>query len=153
MYFPSLSLYKAFFELLPDSTDRQNIMEKIFKVDFFGGMNLGICLVNNLRDPFPLIRPVLRIMTRQQYLPDSQILVEDSPECFAIDTQHCFILDVLTALNARELTVLYCMTDDWLSETLSKVHWLRTKTLAQGHEKCDFRWCRHIKDEFLSCIF
>ncbi len=142
--FPGLSLYRALVEYIPDITDRLNLVEKLFKTDFFGGMKLGIHLVNKLRDPFPLIRPVLRVMTKQEYLPGSQILVEDSPECYAIDTQRCFILDVLTALDARELTVLYCKTDDWLSEALPKVHWLRTKTLAQGDEKCDFRWCRKI---------
>ena len=142
--FPGLSLYRTLFEFIPDITDRLTIVEKLFRADFFVGMNLGIRLVNILQDPFPIIRPVLRTMTRQQYLPDSQILVEDSPECYAIDTKRCFILDVLTALNAPELTVLYCKSDDWLSKVLPKVHWLRTKTLAQGDEKCDFRWCRKI---------
>jgi hypothetical protein len=142
--FPGLSIYTALLEFTSDTAHRLNIVEKLFRADFFGGMIPGIRLVNSLRDPFPLIRPVLRIMTRQQYRPGSQIIVEDSPNCFAIDTQHCFILDVLTALNARELTVLYCKTDDWLSEALPKVHWLRTKTLAQGDEKCDFRWCRRF---------
>jgi hypothetical protein len=140
--FPGLSLYRALSEFIPDTTDRLNIVEKLFRADFFGGMTLGIRLLNNLRDPFPFIRPVLRIMTKQPYLPGSQILVEDSPECYALDSQRCFTLDVLTALNAKELTVLYCKTDDWLSEALPKVRWLRTKTLAQGDEKCDFRWCR-----------
>jgi len=141
--YPGLAIYRALFELTPDTTFRLEIVEKLFRADFFRGMIHGIRLMNYLPDPFPLIRPVLRIMTRQQYLPDSQIIVEDSPNCFALDTRHCFILDVLTALNARELTVLYCKTDDWLSEALPRVHWLRTKTLAQGDEKCDFRWCRY----------
>jgi len=140
--YPGLAIYRALFDLTPDTTSRLDIVEKLFRSDFFRGMNLGIRLMNYLPDPFPLIRPVLRIMTRQQYLPGSQMLVEDSSDCFAIDTKRCLILDVLTALNARELTVLYCKTDDWLSESLPKVHWLRTKTLAQGDELCDFRWCR-----------
>ena len=140
--YPGLAIYRALFDLTPDTTSRLEIVEKLFRSVFFRGMNRGIRLINYLPDPFPLIRPVLRLMTRQPYLPGSQFLVEDSQDCFAIDTRHCFILDALTALNARELTVLYCKTDDWLSEALPKVHWLRTKTLAEGDEKCDFRWCR-----------
>jgi hypothetical protein len=135
-------VYRALFNLTPDTTSRLAIVEKLFRADFFREMSIGISLLNYLPDPFPLIRPVLRLMTRQQYLPGSQIVVEDSPNCFAIDTNQCFILDVLTALNARELTVLFCNTDDWLSEALPRIHWLRTTTLARGGKKCDFRWCR-----------
>ena len=142
--YPGLAIYRALFDLSPDIVYRLEIVEKLFRADFFTGVNKGIRLLNNLPNPFPFIRPVIRSMTRQQYLPGSQIVVEDSPDCFAFDTRHCFILDVLTALNARELTTLYCKTDDWLSEALPKVHWLRTKTLAQGDEKCDFRWCSRI---------
>jgi hypothetical protein len=140
--YPGLAVYRALSDLIPDTTTRITIVESLFRAAFFREMSFGIRLLNVLPDPFPLIRPVLRLMTRQQYLPGSQIIVEDSPNCFALDTSRCFILDVLTALNARELTVLYCNTDDWLSEVLSGIHWLRTSTLARGGGKCDFRWCR-----------
>jgi hypothetical protein len=140
--YPGLAVYRALFNLTPDTTSRLAIVEKLFRADFFRGMSFGIRILNVLPDPFPFIRPVLRLMTRQKYLPGSQIIVEDSPNCFALDTKQCFILDVLTALNAPELTVLYCNTDDWLSEALPRIHWLRTTTLARGDEKCDFRWCR-----------
>lgn len=139
--FPGLAIYRALTETYPDTTTRLESIEELFRADYFTGLNKGIRLLNHLPNPFLIIRPVLRRMTRQQYLPDSQFVIEDSPNCFAIDTRHCFILDVLTALNARELTTLFCRTDDWLSESLPKVHWLRTQTLAQGDEKCDFRWC------------
>lgn len=140
--YPGLAIYRALFDLSSDSEYRLNIVEKLFRADFFMGLNRGIRLMNHLKDPFPLIRPVLRIMTRQQYLPGSQVIIEDSPNCFALDTSRCFILDVLTALKSRELTVLFCNTDDWLSEALPGIHWIRTTTLARGGEKCDFRWCR-----------
>jgi hypothetical protein len=146
--FPGLAIYRALIPSTPDVSSRLAIVESLFRADYFGGMSHGIRLMNNLPDPFPLIRPVLRMMTSQPYLPGSQVLVEDSPDCFAIDTHRCFILDVLTALEAREMTAIFCKTDDWLSEELPKVHWLRTKTLAQGDEKCDFRWCRRISVTF-----
>ncbi|HBG74031.1 MAG: hypothetical protein A2X25_08465 [Chloroflexi bacterium GWB2_49_20] len=142
--YPGLALYRALLEDSPDTAQTLNLVERLLRADFFSGISRGIRLMNSLPDPFPLIRPVLKMMTRQQYLPGSQMVIEDSPDCFAINTTHCFTLDVLTALNARELTTLYCKTDDWLSEALPKVHWLRTKTLARGDKLCDFRWCRYV---------
>jgi hypothetical protein len=56
----------------------------------------------------------------------------------------CIILDVLSENNAKELTPLYCKTDDWLAQALPKISWERTKTLGYGDDCCDFRW-GHIK--------
>lgn len=140
--YPGLALHRSLQAFSSDQNFRFELIEKLFRQDFFSGLNNGIRMINLLPNPFPFIQPVLRKMSNQPYLPGSQVIVEDSPNCFAIDIFHCFILDVLTALGAGELTRLYCKTDDWLSESLSKVHWLRTQTLAQGAPKCDFRWCR-----------
>lgn len=82
------------------------------------------------------------MMARDEYLPGSQEIIEDSPDCFAFNVYRCFILDVLAEYDAAELTALYCKTDDWLAESLPGIRWERTRTLGRGDDCCDFRWCR-----------
>jgi hypothetical protein len=140
---PGLALYQTLLEA--HENDRESALAEsetliypvLFKVE-----RMGIPLLRVLPDPFSLLRPALRMMTRNTYLPGAMEVVEDSPACFAINTYRCFILDTLTEAGAPELTTLYCKTDDWLAELLPKVCWLRTGTLAAGADCCDFRWCR-----------
>jgi hypothetical protein len=116
--------------------------ERLFLAAFFPVERKLIPLLNALPDPFPVLRPALRRMTRETYAPGSTKVVEDSPDCFAVDTYRCFILDTLTAAGAPELAPLFCKTDDWLAELLPKVRFVRAGTLAGGAVCCDFRWCR-----------
>jgi hypothetical protein len=139
---PGLSIYKA----LRDENDSQEKVlgevETLFRSVFLTKMLKGIRLLNYLPDPFPVIKPVLKMMTADEYLPGSQEIIMDSPDCFAINIYRCFIFDILTLHNTPELTRLYCNTDDWLAEAMPKVSWERTKTLGRGNDSCDFRWCR-----------
>lgn len=139
---PGLSIYKA---LLEDGGDREKTLgevDALFRTAFFTPMLKGIRVLNVLPDPFPIVKPVLKMMTREEYLPGSQEIVEDSADCFALNVYRCFILDTLAKHDAPELTALFCNTDDWLSETLPKISWERTKTLGRGGDCCDFRWRR-----------
>ena len=139
---PVLSIYKV---LLEEGGDPEKVLEEVeelIRVSFFTSMLQGIRMLNLLPNPFPIIRPSLRWMTMEDYLPGSQEVVEDSRDCFALNVYRCFTLDTLTAHGAPELTTLFCNTDDWLSEAMPKVSWERTKTLGRGDEVCDFRWCR-----------
>ena len=139
---PGLSIYKA---LLEENDDREKVLdevENLFRAAFFTEMTQGIRLLNYLPNPFFVVRPVLKMMTRDEYVPGAQEIVEDTTHCFAMNVYRCFILDTLTKLEAKELTALFCNTDDWLSEALPKVSWERTKTLGRGDDCCDFRWCR-----------
>jgi hypothetical protein len=139
---PGLSIYKA---LLEENDDPKKVLEEVntlFRAAFFPRRMQGIRVLNHWPDPFPIVKPVLRMMTRDEYLPGSQEIVEDNAECYAINVYRCFILDTLTRHDAKELTALFCNTDDWLAEALPKIRWERTKTLGRGDERCDFRWCR-----------
>jgi hypothetical protein len=140
---PGLALYRAL--LAEGAQDRQaalDAVEVLFKASFFLVERKMVTLLNLIPDPFPLVRCGLRGMTKNHYLPGASEVIEDSDTCFAVNTYRCFIFDTLTRYGAAELTPLYCKTDDWLAESLSKVRWLRTKTLADGDDLCDFRWCR-----------
>lgn len=139
---PGLSIYKA---LLEENHDRQKVlaeMDTLFRVAFFAAMIPGIRMLNHLPNPFPIVRPVLRRMTRDEYLPGAQEIVEDSADCFAVNVYRCFILDTLARHSVIELTASFCSTDDWLAAALPKIGWERTKTLGRGGDCCDFRWCR-----------
>jgi len=138
---PGLSIYKS---LLDEDEDQEKILAEIdslFRAAFFTQRMQGLRLLNYLPNPFFIIRPALKMMTRDAYLPGSQEIIEDNATCFAVNVYRCFILDTLTMHHAKELTVLYCNTDDWLAELLPKMSWQRTKTLGRGDACCDFRWC------------
>lgn len=140
---PGLALYRT---LLAEGTpDQQAVLqevESLLKASFFIRERRLVKVLNRLQDPFPLVRLALRRMTTNHYLPGASEAIEDNQDCFAVITRRCFILDTLTEYGAPELAPLYCKTDDWLAEALPKVRWLRTQTLANGGELCDFRWCR-----------
>jgi len=146
---PGLSIYKA---LNDENLNQDKVLyeiEFLFKRTFFTNLIPGIRLLNNLPNPFPIIKPVLKWMTSTEYLPGSQEIIVDDHDCFAINTYRCVILDVLTENDAKELTAIYCKTDDWLSQAMPKVSWERTKTLGRGDDYCDFRW-RRIQKSMLN---
>lgn len=141
---PGLSIYKA---LLEENGDQQKALADVdilFRAAFFSRRMQGIRILNYFPDPFPIVKPVLKIMTKDEYMPSSQEIVEDSADCYAVNIYRCFILDTLIKHGARELTACFCNTDDWLAEALPKIGWERTQTLGRGGDCCDFRW-RRIK--------
>jgi len=140
--FPGLSIFKALFEEIGDREEALAEVDNLFRAAFFTQRMQGIRILNLLPNPFPIVRPVLKLMTRGSYSSDSQEIVEDSSDCFAYNVYRCFIYDTLKENHAAELTALYCKTDDWLSEAVPKIRWGRTKTLGRGDDFCDFRWCR-----------
>ena len=143
-----LPVYAIYRSLLEESGDRECVLaevEGLMRDAFFEPMLTGIRMLNLLPDPFPIIRPVLRWMTRGDDVPGSQEIIEDSRDCFALNVYRCYTLDILTKLGAPELTPLFCDTDDWLSAAMPKIRWERTKTLGRGDAVCDFRWCRRRK--------
>lgn len=139
---PGLSIYKAMLEANDDQQQVLVEMDALFRAAFFTKRMQGIRLLNHLSDPFSIVKPILKMMTKDEYLLGSQEIIEDSKDCFALNVYRCFILDTLEKNQAKELTALYCDTDDWLAEVLPKISWARTKTLGRGGDCCDFRWCR-----------
>lgn len=142
---PGLALYRALLDEQNDPGTALAEVDRLFRAAFFQGMAGGIRLLNLLPDPFSIVRPVLKRMTRNEYVPGAQEIVEDSPDCFAVNTYRCLILDTLAQHGARELAVCFCNTDDWLAGLLPAVRWERTMTLGRGDPCCDFRWRRRTK--------
>ncbi|HEY3312419.1 MAG TPA: L-2-amino-thiazoline-4-carboxylic acid hydrolase [Anaerolineales bacterium] len=139
---PAVSMYKVLMDENNNQGKSISEIEALFKETFFVTIIKAIHLLNFLPNPFLIVRPMLKTMTANEYLPGSQEILVDSPDCFAFNVYRCFYLDTLIKYNAPELTLLFCKTDDWLSEAMPKVRWERTKTLGRGGECCDFRWCK-----------
>lgn len=58
----------------------------------------------------------------------------------AFDCCRCVYLDVTTKLGCPELCIAFCENDDISYGAMKpKVHFIRTKTLADGGDCCDFR--------------
>jgi hypothetical protein len=139
---PGLALYQT---LLDQNHDRPKTLadvDLLFRAAFFAGMVPGIRILSRLPDPFPLVKLALQLMARQEYLPGSVRVVEDTQDCFAMNVYRCMIFDTLTAHGAPELTALFCNTDDWLAEEMPNIRWERTQTLGRGGDRCDFCWRR-----------
>jgi hypothetical protein len=139
---PALSIYKAHLEIAGDKENALDIVDNLIRTTYFSNMANGIRLLNYLPDPFFIVKPVLKMMTRNEYVTGAQKIIEDNEDCFALHTYRCFIFDILKMYGVPELTVAFCNTDDFLAEQLPKVHFERVGTLGKGNPYCDFRWER-----------
>ncbi|MEM5775068.1 MAG: L-2-amino-thiazoline-4-carboxylic acid hydrolase [Anaerolineaceae bacterium] len=95
-------------------------------------------------EPFALFRRSLK-KVMNQYPADGWdfIYEENSAERVAFSTTRCFYYDVLTALNAPELTPLFCRMDDVMAEAFPpNIRFIRPHTLGRGDRLCDFEYCR-----------
>jgi hypothetical protein len=81
--YPALSVYKTLLDVNILQADALALMEILIKADFFGIMLFGIRLLDYLPDPFPIIKPALKLMTSTEYLPGTQQVITDSRDCFA----------------------------------------------------------------------
>ncbi|MBE0685333.1 MAG: L-2-amino-thiazoline-4-carboxylic acid hydrolase [Anaerolineaceae bacterium] len=140
---PVLALYHAMLDHHFDQKTAMHDLELLFVDMYFSVQLQGIRFLNRtLPNPFFVIKPFLRLMIRFSDLPEGQEIQQDTSVCFAIDVHQCFIFDTLRAMNAPELTTVFCASDDRLSAEMNKIEWRRTQTLGRGGEKCDFCWWR-----------
>lgn len=63
---------------------------------------------------------------------------------FGLDCEECGVLKFFGAQGAKEFTPYVCLFD-YVQSRLAGTGLVRTMTLAQGAEKCDFRF--HIEHE------
>lgn len=139
---PGLSLYHAILAEGVDQKEALSHLDALFRGAFFAKRIQGIRVLNHLPNPFAIVRPLMKWMIKDEYLPGSQEIVEDNADCLAVNVYRCFIFDTLTAYGVSELTPLFCNTDDWLAAELPSINWERTQTLGRGGDCCDFRWSR-----------
>jgi len=94
---------------------------------------------------FDMLRWMLKPLMRLQYPAEGWQLdfPHLGPDVVALDSHHCFYLDVLTEYGLPELTSHFCRLDDELYEGVTPyIRFERTQTLGRGGEFCDFRYYR-----------
>ena len=144
---PMLALYQALTQgevLEPAAALR--LLEPVFLETYFGTLRHGLLLfsqaINKLPvQPFSLLRSSLRRMCLAEEGTDP-VIIDDSQQKLIVHCRRCPILEALRADGAPELTSLFCASDDLLASALPRIRWLRSTTLAQGGEFCDFHWER-----------
>jgi hypothetical protein len=144
---PAIAIYTVLGKEEIASAKAIEWIDTLFQEVLFKVQKQGMKLVGKLPDPYPLVRYSLRAMSRNSYLPNSEQIIEDSDNCFAMNVKRCYYFDMMQRYNVPELTACFCHTDDWLSAMMPKVTWHRTSTLAQGTDHCDFRWCRDLNNK------
>ena len=72
--------------------------------------------------------------------------IEDSAQRVRFDMTRCYYLDTLTTLGIPELTGLYCRGDEVMYGGLDHLRFVRSGTLAQGCDRCDFCFERRPAD-------
>lgn len=148
-YHNILSVLAVYRTLLEKNENKQTALsetEVLFKEVYFRFQLYGIHLLNHLQNPFPIIRPVLKMMINFSDTKKGQEIIQDNKNCFAVNIYQCNIFDTLKQHDAAELTPIFCASDDWLSAAMPKIHWQRIQTLGRGGEMCDFKWCKYIQD-------
>jgi hypothetical protein len=142
---PALALYQT---LREEGDDQEAALAEIDRiltavVERSGRRRL-VQVMGRLPDPFAILRIANRWAMKRVYPPEGWRFewVEDSNQCIAYDARECFYVNVLTAYGAPELTAHLCAADDLLFGDLPGISWGRTKTLGQGDDLCNFRFCR-----------
>ncbi|MAT45301.1 MAG: hypothetical protein CL609_23475 [Anaerolineaceae bacterium] len=136
-----LAVYRTLLEKNKYTQTALSETEVLFKDVYFQTQLKGIHLLNRIPNPFPIIRPVLKTITKFSDKKSGQEIIQDNKNCFAVNVYQCGIFDTLKQFDAAELTPIFCASDDWLSDAMPKIDWQRTQTLGRGGEMCDFKWC------------
>lgn len=89
---------------------------------------------------FPVFRRSGRRMMRRDFSPPAFGVrwIEDSAQRVRFDMTRCYYLDTLTTLGIPELTGLFCHGDEVMYGGLGHLRFVRSGTLAQGCDRCDF---------------
>jgi hypothetical protein len=142
---PVLALYRTLRASGFEQADALNVLEPVVQAGFKARPAFQLArLTRHLPAPFEALRTFMPIALRR-FPPQGWAIeqLENQPDHISFDISRCFYVDVLAAYGAPELCPLFCHADDLLmAEASPQIKWARTGTLAQGAERCDFRWER-----------
>lgn len=68
--------------------------------------------------------------------------VDQEPGCYGFDIQKCLYFDILREAGKPELGPILCTYDNIFSDYVSWIQFTRHETIANGDEKCTFRYCK-----------
>lgn len=143
--FPVLALYKTVRAAGLERSAALAEIEPVIEAGMKERPTFGLArLTRYLPAPFEALRAYLPIAMRR-FPPQGWAIeqLENQPDHVSFNISRCFYVDVLAAYGAPELCPLFCRADDLLmAEASPQIKWARTSTLAEGAERCDFRWER-----------
>lgn len=144
---PGVALYRAL--LAEHSGDRQAAfaeMEALPPSSVMAPMRAGMRLLARLPNRWATFGAVTRGVMRAGFPAEGWDVRwrDEGSQCIAFDVSRCFYLDTLASYGVRELTPLYCRSDDLLMALLPPtITWERSGTLGRGQDRCDFCWRHH----------
>ena len=72
-------------------------------------------------------------------------IIQTQGDTFAFDIVNCLWYDTCSAYGCPELCTVFCDGDHYLYDDLSRTNFERTKTIATGDGRCDFRFIKRSK--------
>ncbi|MFV0362437.1 MAG: L-2-amino-thiazoline-4-carboxylic acid hydrolase [Suipraeoptans sp.] len=124
---PSETAQHYMTKLMHQLTEKQSVsMRRMAQVPFF----------------FPLFRRISPLFMKKSYPIDGWDMRWNKcdREEIAFDCHRCIYMDITTQLGCPELCTAFCENDDITYGAMApNVIFVRTKTLADGGECCDFR--------------
>ena len=142
---PTLALYQTLRDVAPTQQAALEETGTLLRASTEQRRRL-FALLGKLPDPYAAFRLLAKPFARAGFPEEGWHIdwVENSDSQVAFDIRdRCPYRDTYVALGAPELAPQHCTLDDWLYEPLSRwVRFERTGTLAQGCDRCDFRYRR-----------
>lgn len=139
---PGLAMYQT---LSAEGIAQEEVlaeMESVLTKTVDSGLKV-VKLLKHFPNQFSIFRKTLDLIMKVGFPPagwNVTWLTNDEHQV-AFDIHSCFYRQVLEYYGAPELVPVFCRADDLIGKALPKaIQWKRNTTLAQGGEKCDFRW-------------
>lgn len=68
--------------------------------------------------------------------------IENSSRSLAFDVTRCLYVDLFEKYDVRDIAPIFCEIDDlWYAPLAPRIGWCRTGTIAEGADRCDFKFC------------
>ena len=96
---------------------------------------------------FPLFRTVSRLSMNESFCGDEWKFIwkKKSGNSIEWECHSCIYFNRFSKYGMRELTTIFCESDDFVYSKLKNLRWGRTQTIGRGAEFCDFKFYREDK--------
>lgn len=130
--------------------ERQQAIEIV--EDVFAGIGrtmlrlYTLALLTFSRDPFTAITHAGKSRALQQYGREWEFRIEETDSCFSMTATRCFYADFFRAVDAPQLTRVFCRWDqNWIepiNPARHKINFNRPVTIGYGGRECPFIFTR-----------
>ena len=98
---------------------------------------------------FPLFRIMCPLSTMKPFCGTEWKFVwqKNTPSTIEWECHNCIYCNTFKKYGVRELTTIFCESDDIVYGSLKHAQWARTQTMGRGAKYCDFRFYNKRKDQ------